>query len=292
MTVRHIQPQDQLQLANVIRSVFEEYDAPLVNTVYDDPRTEHVFDTLEGENAGYWVIVDKGIVLGGCGYYPTEGLPDGYAELVKFYLSPPARGLGYGSKLFGDSGHTATTIFMVKDLHPIKIVKYQPKYKQDFIRLNREWIECFARIEPSDEKTFAHVDDIVANGGQIFLAIDEENEVVGCCALVSHPEKQCHELAKMAVTPKAQGRGIGRMLGESLVDYARKHGVRRIYLEGNTRLEASIALYRKLGFREIPAQFHNQRKAVCKQQGCLLSYHEYGIFIAFSHNIAWILPGK
>ena len=292
MTVRHIQPQDQLQLANVIRSVFEEYDAPLVNTVYDDPRTEHVFDTLEGENAGYWVIVDKGIVLGGCGYYPTEGLPDGYAELVKFYLSPPARGLGYGSKLFGDSGHTATTIFMVKDLHPIKIVKYQPKYKQDFIRLNREWIERFARIEPSDEKMFAHVDDIVANGGQIFLAIDEENEVVGCCALVSHPEKQCHELAKMAVTPKAQGRGIGRMLGESLVDYARKHGVRRIYLEGNTRLEASIALYRKLGFREIPAQFHNQRKAVCKQQGCLQSYHEYGIFIAFSHNIAWILPGK
>ena len=40
------------------------------------------------------------------------------------------------------------------------------------------------------------------------------------------------------------------------------------------------------------AQFHNQRKPVCKQQGCLQSYHEYGIFIAFSHNIAWILPGK
>lgn len=296
MTVRHIQPQDQLQLANIIRSVFEEYGAPLVNTVYDDPRTEHVFDTLAGKNAGYWVAADNGIVLGGCGYYPTEGLPEGYAELVKFYLSPAARGFGYGSKLFlqaiegarkagyshlyiesfpqfsdavsmyerhgfrhiphrlGDSGHTATTIFMVKDLHPIKIVQYQPKYKQDFIRLNREWIERFARIEPSDEKTFAHVDDIVANGGQIFLAIDEENEVVGCCALVSHPEKQCHELAKMAVTPKAQGRGIGRMLGESLVDYARKHGVRRIYLEGNTRLEASIALYRKLGFHEIPLQ--------------------------------------
>lgn len=136
----------------------------------------------------------------------------------------------------------------------IRIVTFEPQFREDFIRLNREWIERFARIEPSDEKTFAHVDDIVANGGQIFLAIDEKNEVVGCCALVSHPEKQCYELAKMAVTPKAQGRGIGRMLGESLVDYARKHGVRRIYLEGNTRLEASIALYRRLGFREIPLQ--------------------------------------
>ena len=100
MTVRHIQPHDQLQLANIIRSVFEEYGAPLVNTVYDDPRTEHVFDTLAGKNAGYWIIADKGIVLGGCGYYPTEGLPEGYAELVKFYLSPAARGFGYGSKLF------------------------------------------------------------------------------------------------------------------------------------------------------------------------------------------------
>ena len=156
--IRHIEEKDQLQLANIIRSIFEEYGAPLVNTVYDDPRTEHVFDALAGKNAGYWVAADNGIILGGCGYYPTEGLPEGYAELVKFYLSPAARGLGYGSKLFhqaiegackagyshlyiesfpqfsdavsmyerhgfqhisqrlGDSGHTATTIFMVKDL--------------------------------------------------------------------------------------------------------------------------------------------------------------------------------
>ena len=156
--IRHIEEKDQRQLANIIRSIFEEYNAPLVNTVYDDPRTEHIFDTLTGHNAEYCVIVENDNVLGGCGYYPTEGLPEGYAELVKFYLSPEARGLGYGSKIFrqvienahkagyshlyiesfpqfsgavsmyerngfvhipqrlGNSGHTATTIFMVKDL--------------------------------------------------------------------------------------------------------------------------------------------------------------------------------
>ena len=75
--IRHIEEKDQLQLANIIRSVFEEYGAPLVNTVYGDPRTEHVFDLLAGKNAGYWVAADNGIVLGGCGYYPTEGLPEG-----------------------------------------------------------------------------------------------------------------------------------------------------------------------------------------------------------------------
>ena len=49
--IRHIEEKDQLLLANIIRSVFEEYGAPLVNTVYDDPRTEHVFDALAGKNA-------------------------------------------------------------------------------------------------------------------------------------------------------------------------------------------------------------------------------------------------
>ena len=44
------------------------------------------------------VIEENGEVMGGCGYYPTEGLPDGYAELVKLYLSPKVRGKGYGSK--------------------------------------------------------------------------------------------------------------------------------------------------------------------------------------------------
>lgn len=138
----------------------------------------------------------------------------------------------------------------------IRIEHYQPRYREDFIRLNRQWIETYFRIEASDLKTFAHVDDIVACGGQIFLAIDETDSVVGCCALINHPEKDCHELAKMAVSPKTQGQHIGLQLGRALIAYAREHGVCRIFLEGNTRLAPSIHLYRKLGFREIPLDGH------------------------------------
>ena len=135
----------------------------------------------------------------------------------------------------------------------IRITTYEPRYKQDFIQLNKQWIETWFRLEQSDLDTFAHIDDnIIGHGGQIFLAIDESRQVVGCCALKPHPESDCHELAKMAVSPDAQGKGIGRQLGEALLDYARSHDVKRIFLEGNTRLEASIALYRKLGFKEIP----------------------------------------
>ena len=136
----------------------------------------------------------------------------------------------------------------------ITITTYKEQYKDDFIRLNKEWIERFFKLEESDLQTFAHIDSyIIGNGGQIFVAIDDKTgETVGCCALINHPDKQCYELAKMAVSPHSQGQHVGYELGKHLLEYAKEIGAKRIYLEGNTRLVASINLYRKLGFTEIP----------------------------------------
>ena len=58
----------------------------------------------------------------------------------------------------------------------------------------------------------------------------------------------------MAVSPQFQGLHIGHELAHALLDYAKQHGVNRIFLEGNTLLEASIALYRSVGFKEKPLQ--------------------------------------
>lgn len=143
-------------------------------------------------------------------------------------------------------------------MESIRIETFKPCYKDDFVRLNREWIERYFRIEPSDLRTFENIDSyILGKGGQIFLAILTEDdgqsgheEVIGCCALIPHPDRGCHELAKMAVLPRHQGKGAGLLLGKALISYARQHGVTRLFLEGNTRLKASIALYRKLGFTE------------------------------------------
>lgn len=135
----------------------------------------------------------------------------------------------------------------------ITIITYNEQYKADFIRLNTEWIKTYFRLEESDLRTFANIDSyIIGNGGQIFLALDDDSgEVVGCCALINHPDEDSYELAKMAVSPHTQGHHIGHQLGAALIDYARKIGAKRLYLEGNTKLETSIHLYHKLGFHEI-----------------------------------------
>jgi ribosomal protein S18 acetylase RimI-like enzyme len=58
-------------------------------------------------------------------------------------------------------------------------------------------------------------------------------------------------MAKMAVSPSAQGRNIGWLLGQAVVNSAKELGASKIYLESNTALKPAINLYYKMGFQKI-----------------------------------------
>ncbi len=132
----------------------------------------------------------------------------------------------------------------------ISIVKYEPKYEKAFKQLNQEWIERYFKMEDSDHKALDHAQEYILNtGGHIFVALDGD-EPVGVCALIRMDDHR-FELAKMAVSPNAQGKGIGFLLGNAAIAKARELGATSLYLESNTILEPAIALYHKLGFQEI-----------------------------------------
>lgn len=134
----------------------------------------------------------------------------------------------------------------------IKIVEYTSEYRSAFADLNKEWIPKYFKMEETDYKALDHADAyIIDNGGYILVALFN-NEPVGVCALIkmSDPDYD-FELSKMAVSPKAQGKKIGWMLGEAIKDKARKLGAKKLYLESNTILVPAINLYRKLGFVEV-----------------------------------------
>jgi putative acetyltransferase len=159
ITFRKIQPGDNLALAEMIRSVLREYGIARPGTVYTDPTTDALYQLFETSRSVYWVVEVDGKLSGGCGIFPTEGLPEGCAELVKFYVSASRRGAGLGKLLMqkcfesavelgytqlylesfpelakavgmyekagfhtiphalGNSGHTACTLWMVKELY-------------------------------------------------------------------------------------------------------------------------------------------------------------------------------
>jgi ribosomal protein S18 acetylase RimI-like enzyme len=133
----------------------------------------------------------------------------------------------------------------------IRIVPYAAEHRNAFRDLNLEWIGTFFEVEAEDRKVLGDPEThVLAPGGAILMALDG-NEPVGTGALIPIGPHE-FELAKMAVTPRAQGRGVGRRLSLALIELARRMGARRIELVSQTTLAPAIALYRSLGFREIP----------------------------------------
>jgi len=107
ISFRKIEQQDNHELAELIRVVFREFKIDKPGTVYTDPTTDHLAEVFEKDGSVYWLAEEDGILLGGCGIYPTDGLPEGCVELVKFYLSAEARGKGIGKALMQKSIESA-----------------------------------------------------------------------------------------------------------------------------------------------------------------------------------------
>ena len=56
-----------------------------------------------------------------------------------------------------------------------EVVSWRPEYRADFERLNREWIEAYFAVEPSDLAVFRDPEEaIVRPGGEIFFVVDDE----------------------------------------------------------------------------------------------------------------------
>lgn len=136
----------------------------------------------------------------------------------------------------------------------VRIVSYDPEYKEAFKALNEEWIKTFFTMEQGDYKLLDYPEEhILDKGGYIVFAL-LDNEPVGTCALVKAEASSTYELSKMAVSPTAQGKKIGYLLGQALVEKAKELKANKIFLETNSVLVPAIRLYEKLGFKHIPVE--------------------------------------
>jgi DNA-binding MarR family transcriptional regulator/GNAT superfamily N-acetyltransferase len=140
----------------------------------------------------------------------------------------------------------------LRESKDVQIVKYEDQYQAAFRSLNEEWITTYFQMEEADYKALDHPKEyILDTGGKIFVAL-YNNEPVGVCALIKMNDPDYDfELAKMAVSPKIQGKSIGWLLGQAVINAAKELGASKIYLESNTALKPAINLYQKLGFKKV-----------------------------------------
>ncbi len=139
-----------------------------------------------------------------------------------------------------------------REREKVTIVDYQPKYQKAFRQLNEEWITQYFKMEEADYKALDNPKKYILDRGGCIVVALYEGKPVGVCALIKMDDPDYDfELAKMAVSPLAQGKSIGGLLGQAVIEKAKKLGASRIYLESNTRLKPAISLYEKLGFKKV-----------------------------------------
>jgi GNAT superfamily N-acetyltransferase len=129
----------------------------------------------------------------------------------------------------------------------IEIVDFRPRLARYFRDLNYAWLERYFEVEPYDRIVLNDPQSQVIRLGGCVLFARMEGRIVGTCALLKHTEKK-FELAKMAVDPSCQGRGVGRRLVEAAIQRAKSMGAEQLVLATSRALDAANRLYLSCGF--------------------------------------------
>ena len=143
---RTIRPGDEKTLASIIRTAIEEFDVPREGTAYTDPTTDNLYTYFQTKGSLYWVAEENGQLLGGCGVYPTQGLPAGCGELVRFFLAAAARGKGLGFQL------------MEKTFQAARELGYRQLYLESFPQMEKA-------ISLYEQAGFRHLRESWGNSG-------------------------------------------------------------------------------------------------------------------------------
>jgi putative acetyltransferase len=133
----------------------------------------------------------------------------------------------------------------------VEIIDYTPQYKEDFKRLNVEWISAYFTLEAHELEMLDNPEGyILSKGGKIFFA-KKGDDIIGTCAIIKLSETT-YELVKMGVSPQYQGLGAGKKLGLRAIEVAKELGCTYLFLESNQKLTPALTMYKALGFVEVP----------------------------------------
>lgn len=92
--------------------------------------------------------------------------------------------------------------------------------------------------------------------GRLLLA-EYESQVAGCVALHKLADGIC-EMKRLYLRPQFRGKGLGRALAGRIIAEARQIGYQRMRLDTvEPVMKDAVAMYRRIGFREIAPYCQN-----------------------------------
>jgi ribosomal protein S18 acetylase RimI-like enzyme len=117
-------------------------------------------------------------------------------------------------------------------------------------RVDDAWLDAFFRMSGTDQKHRDTLNAILAGGFQdrCFAHIERSGTIVACGLGVR--EDTTVGLFEIIVDQRLRGMGLGRLITEGILAWAKKAGAETSYLQVMVENTTALALYEKLGFRE------------------------------------------
>jgi GNAT superfamily N-acetyltransferase len=93
--------------------------------------------------------------------------------------------------------------------------------------------------------------------GELLLAYSIDGDALGCVAVRPLEGTAVCEMKRLYVRPVARGLRIGAALVAAIIRSARELGYAEMKLDTLPSMPQALALYKRCGFSEIPAYYHN-----------------------------------
>lgn len=120
---------------------------------------------------------------------------------------------------------------LIVDLHRRGYIAEDQRFREEFCAFVGETV------------AEAELDDPAR--GKVWFA-ERGSNALGCAAMIDRGHRG--QLRWVVLVPEARGLGVGKMLLDRALRHARARGYDQVFLETTDGLEASMAIYEKLGF--------------------------------------------
>jgi len=143
------------------------------------------------------------------------------------------------------------------DALQLAIVPFRPEHTEGFRSLVADTLAEFGfSADPDVDPDLA---DPNAYYAALWIALSG-GDVVGSIALRDLGDRAI-ELKRMYLRPFCRGRGVGRRLLATALDWSRANGIRKIKLDTTERMAAARHLYEQHGFVRVPGDAPRQGQA-------------------------------
>ena len=109
------------------------------------------------------------------------------------------------------------------------------------------------------DNTTDHLYEMFQEPGSIYFVAEQDGHVLGGAGIYPSeglPAQTC-ELVKMYLEPQARGKGLGKLLIDKALDFAKGFGYTQVYIETMPELRKAVSIYEKFGFEYLGGPLGN-----------------------------------